>query len=181
MSYNKWPKRSAEKNYFMVPNEIFSIGLDYREISLYAYLLRCENRDTYQCYPSYKTIGKAIGMSENTVAKYVRQLEEKGLIYTEPTIMQSKDGKPLNGNLLYTIRPIQTAIELFYERQFQQLEEDTARQRAAERLAELARESPQTALCAPFRKEASPSSDQGVEGGFEPFSADFRGAKEKAG
>lgn len=29
MSYNKWPKRSAEKNYFMVPNEIFSIGLDY--------------------------------------------------------------------------------------------------------------------------------------------------------
>ena len=41
MSYNKWPKRSAEKNYFMVPNEIFSIGLDYREISLYTYLLRC--------------------------------------------------------------------------------------------------------------------------------------------
>ena len=40
MSYNKWPKRSAEKNYFMVPNEIFSIGLDYREISLCAYLLR---------------------------------------------------------------------------------------------------------------------------------------------
>ena len=94
MSYKKWPKRSAEKNYFMVPNEIFSIGLDYREISLYIYLLRCENRKTYQCYPSYKTIGHAIGMSENTVAKYVRQLEEKGLIYTEPTIMQSKDGKP---------------------------------------------------------------------------------------
>ena len=59
MSYNKWPKRSAEKNYFMVPNEIFSIGLDYREISLYIYLLRCENRKTYQCYPSYKTIGHA--------------------------------------------------------------------------------------------------------------------------
>ena len=89
MSYNKGPKRSAEKNYFMVPNEIFSIGLDYREISLYTYLLRCENRETYQCYPSYKTIGKAIRMSENTVAKYVRQLEEKGLIDTEPTIVQS--------------------------------------------------------------------------------------------
>ena len=117
MSYNKWPKRSEEKNYFMVPNEIFSIGLDYREISLYSYLLRCENRETYQCYPSYKTIGKAIGMCENTVAKYVRQLEEKGLIYTEQTIMQSKDGKPLNGNLLYTICPIQAAVEAFYERQ----------------------------------------------------------------
>ena len=78
----------------MVPNEIFSIGLDFREISLYSYLLRCENRKTYQCYPSYKTIGHAIGMSENTVAKYVRQLEEKGLIYTEPTMVRSKDGRP---------------------------------------------------------------------------------------
>ena len=181
MSYKKWPKRSAEKNYFMVPNEIFSIGLDYREISLYTYLLRCENRETYQCYPSYKTIGKAIGMSENTVAKYVRQLEEKGLIRTEPTMVRSKDGRPLNGNLLYTIRPIQAAIELFYERQFQQLEEDAAHQRAAERLAELARESPQNALCAPFREEASPSPSHGIEAGCEPFSADFCGTKEKAG
>ena len=108
MSFNKWPKRSAEKNYFMVPNEIFSIGLHFREISLYSYLLRCENRKTYQCYPSYKTIGYAIGMSENTVAKYVRQLEEKGLIYTEPTMVRSKDGRPLNGNLLYTVRPTMT-------------------------------------------------------------------------
>lgn len=135
MSYNKWPKRYADKNFFMVPNEVFSIGLDFREISLYTYLLRCENRDTYQCYPSYKTIGKAIGMSENTVAKYVRSLEDKGLIYTEPTMVQSRDGRPLNGNLRYTIRPIQGAVEAFYERQFRQMEEDIARQRAEEQLA----------------------------------------------
>ena len=181
MSYNKWPKRSAEKNYFMVPNEIFSIGLDYREISLYAYLLRCENRETYQCYPSYKTIGKAIGMSENTVAKYVRQLEEKGLIYTEPTIMQSKDGKPLNGNLLYTIRPIPGVLEAFYERQFQQMEEDIARQRVEEQLAKASAQGRKNALCASFREEASPSPNQGVEAGLEPFSADFGWTKEKAG
>ena len=181
MSYNKWPKRSAEKNYFMVPNEIFSIGLDFREISLYSYLLRCENRKTYQCYPSYKTIGKALGMSENTVSKYVRSLEEKGLIRTEPTMVRSKDGRPLNGNLLYTIRPIQAAIELFYERQFQQLEEDTARQRAAERLAELAHESPQNALCAPFGAEASPSADPEVEAPFGPLSEAIPRTKEKAG
>ena len=128
MNFNKWPKRSAEKNYFMVPNEIFSIGLDFREISLYSYLLRCENRKTYRCYPSYKTIGHAIGMSENTVAKYVRQLEEKGLIYTEPTMVRSKDGRPLNGNLLYTVRPIQGVLEAFYERQLRQAEEQVKKQ-----------------------------------------------------
>ena len=181
MSYNKWPKRSAEKNYFMVPNEIFSLGLDYREISLYTYLLRCENRDTYQCYPSYKTIGKAIRMSENTVAKYVRQLEEKGLIYTEPTIVQSKDGKPLNGNLLYTIRPIPGVLEAFYERQFRQVEEDTARYRATQLLEKSNAQSHQNALCAPFQAESSPSPDQGFEGEFEPLSEEFARTKGKAG
>ena len=181
MSYNKWPKRSAEKNYFMVPNEIFSIGLDYREISLYIYLLRCENRKTYQCYPSYKTIGHAIGMSENTVAKYVRQLEEKGLIYTEPTIMQSKDGKPLNGNLLYTIRPIPGVLEAFYERQFRQAEEAAARYRAAQLLEKFNAQSRQNVLCAPSREEASPSPCQRIDPGCEPFSEGFERTKEKAG
>ena len=181
MKFQQWPKRDPDKNYFKVPNEVFHIGLSYPEISIYCYLLSIEDRETYQCYPSYKTIGKALGMSENTVSKYVRSLEEKGLIRTEPTMVRSKDGRPLNGNLLYTIRPIQAAIELFYERQFRQLEEDTARQRAAERLAELARESPQNALCAPSGKEASPSSGPGVVAQFGPLSEALLGTKEKAG
>jgi hypothetical protein len=140
LSYNKWPKRSAEKNYFMVPNEIFSIGLDFREISLYSYL-----------------------------------------IYTEPTMVRSKDGRPLNGNLLYTVRPIQGVLEAFYERQLRQVEEATARYRVAELLKKSNAQGRQNALCAPFREEASPSPDQGIEAGCEPFSADFCGTKEKAG
>ena len=181
MSYKRWPKRDPNKNYFLVPNEVFHIGLSYPEISVYCYLLSIEDRETYQCWPSYKTIGKALGMCENTVSKYVRSLEEKGLIRTEPTMVRSKDGRPLNGNLLYTIRPIQAAVELFYERQFQQLEEDTARQRAAERLAELARESPQNALWAPFGAEASHSAGPGLEARFGPLSEEISRTKEKAG
>lgn len=153
----------------------------FREISIYSYLLRCKNRKTYQCYPSYKTIGHAIGMSENTVAKYVRQLEEKGLIYTEPTIMQSKDGKPLNGNLLYTIRPIPGVLEAFYERQFRQAEEAAARYRAAQLLEKSNAQGRQNALCAPFQEEPSPSPSQRIEAGCEPFSADVCRTKEKAG
>lgn len=173
MSFNKWPKRSAEKNYFMVPNEIFSIGLDFREISIYSYLLRCENRKTYQCYPSYKTIGHAIGMSENTVAKYVRQLEEKGLIYTEPTMVRSKDGRPLNGNLLYTIHSVHGVVEAFYERQLRQVEEDTARYRAAQLLEKSSAQSRQNAPCVPFREEPNPSPAREIEGEFEPLSEGF--------
>ena len=140
MKFQQWPKRDPDKNYFKVPNEVFHIGLNHPEISIYCYLLSIEDRETYQCWPSYKTIGKALGMSENTVSKYVRSLEEKGLIRTEPTMVRSKDGRPLNGNLLYTIRPIQAAIELFYERQLTELELATERQRVVKLLRE--RESP---------------------------------------
>ena len=60
MKFQPWPKRDPNKNYFKVPNEVFHIGLSYPEISIYCYLLSIEDRETYQCYPSYKTIGKAI-------------------------------------------------------------------------------------------------------------------------
>ena len=189
MKFQQWPKRDPRKNYFLVPNEVFHIGLSHPEISIYCYLLSIENRKTYQCWPSYKTIGKALGMCENTVSKYVRSLEEKGLIHTEPTMIRSKDGRPLNGNLLYTIRPIQMAVESFYERQFRQLDEDAARQRAAERLTESARRSPQNALCAPLREPAGLDTPSGVEGGFGPLpgvfperaSESLPGMEEKAG
>ena len=71
--------------------------------------------------------------------------------------MQSKDGKPLNGNLLYTIRPIPGVLEAFYERQFRQAEEAAARYRAAQLLEKSNAQGRQNALCAPFREEASPS------------------------
>ena len=195
MKFQQWPKRDPRKNYFLVPNEVFHIGLSHPEISIYCYLLSIENRETYQCWPSYKTIGKALGMCENTVSKYVRSLEEKDLIRTEPTMIRSKDGRPLNGNLLYTIRPIQAAMESFYERQFRQLDEDAARQRAAERLAESTRRSPQNALCAPLGERTGVDAPLGAENGFRPLSGAFSelaseslpeveekaGTKEKAG
>lgn len=52
--------QSPNKNYFTMPNEIFSLGLDASEIAVYAYLRCLENRRTYQCWPSYTTIGNAV-------------------------------------------------------------------------------------------------------------------------
>ena len=119
MKFQKYPTRTADKNYFLLPNEIFSLDLSSGEISLYSYLLRCEDRKTFKCYPSYKTIGKAIQMSKNTVKKYVELLYEKRLIDVEYTSMYTKDGKKFNGNLMYTIRPIQEAIDYNIEKQFE--------------------------------------------------------------
>ena len=135
--YQHWPKRDPIKNCFLMPNEIFCLGLDSKEISIYAYLLRCEDRKTYQCHPSYRTIGKAVKMCENTVRKNTLSLEEKGLIHTEPTMITTKDGRPRNGSLLYTIRPIQEALNNYYQRQLIQAEEAAAKARAEKQLAQL--------------------------------------------
>ena len=79
-------------------------------------------------------------LSENTVRKYVAGLEEKGLIRTEPSAIITKDGRVRNGSLIYTIRPIQEALELNYQRQFLQVERDMERAKAEKRLAELNRQ-----------------------------------------
>ena len=57
-----WTKRDPVKNYFPLPNEIYQLGLSHGAIAVYGYLLRIEDRRTYQCHPSYATIGKAVGI-----------------------------------------------------------------------------------------------------------------------
>mgnify|MGYP000950443562 FL=1 len=116
-------------NYFSLPNEIFLLGLNAGELAVYSYLKRCEDRKTHQCWPSYRTIGQAVRMSENTVRKYTLCLEERGLISTEPTEITTRAGQKRNGNLLYTLRPIQEVIDEHYDRQLEQLEISAARQR----------------------------------------------------
>lgn len=54
--------------------------------------------------------------SANTVAKYIRQLEEKRLIHTEPTKVRTKADVVRKGNLFYTIRSIQEAVNYKLEK-----------------------------------------------------------------
>ena len=132
----RYSKYSGRGNFFSLPNEVFQLGLNAGELSVYSFLRRCENHRTHQCWPSIRTIGEAVGMSENTVRKYIRQLEERGLITTEPTEVITKSSGRRNGNLLFTIRPIVEVIDQHYARQLEELELATERQRAAKLLRE---------------------------------------------
>ena len=134
--YNRYSNRDSVKKYFPMPNEVFYLGLSPGELSVYAYLLFREDRKTYQCYPSYKTIGDAVGMSKNTVMKYVDGLVQKRLITTEPTQVILKNGRKRNGNLRYTIRPIDEAVQHHFEQQMIQLKEETQRQKTLKKLAD---------------------------------------------
>ena len=136
----RYRKYSGRGNFFSLPNEVFLLGLSAGELAVYSFLKRCENRKTHQCWPSIRTIGEAVGMSENTVRKYIRQLEERGLITTEPTEVITKSSGRRNGNLLFTLRPIGEVIDDHYASQLAQLDLAAERQRVAKLLR--ARESP---------------------------------------
>ena len=150
-----------EKNFFPLPNQIFSLELCSEEFIIYSYLMYLEDRKTFQCHPSARIIGKAVGLSENTVRKYIRRLEDKGLIYTEHTKVRPRNGPPRNGNLLYTVLPIQDAVENHQERQRQKAMRRRGLQQPApgqahhgdgERTAARSRAvRPQEAVCAFFR------------------------------
>ena len=105
-----------EGRFFLLPNAIFTLGLSPGEMTLYVYLIFCEDRKTHQCWPSIGRISQHTGMSANTIAKYIRQLEEKQLINVEPTKVRTKSGEVRNGTLQFTIRPIQEAVDYKLER-----------------------------------------------------------------
>ena len=115
-------KRDIPSTYFPMPKSIFNLGLTSGEILVYAYLMYCEDRQTHTCYPSYSTIGEAVNMSNNTVKKYARELEKKGLITTEYTTVKTKDGRTHNGSLLYTLRPLQPIEEAYFQKKIREAE-----------------------------------------------------------
>ena len=111
-------------NYYTIPNAVLALGLSPGAIAVYNYLSfrECRKRgdkDRYTCYPSYKTIGEAIGRSARSVYNYVQELVEAGLILTEPTKVTTADGMRWNGNLKYTLLDPQRAVDLFHERQLE--------------------------------------------------------------
>ena len=129
------PKHNPIKNYFPLPNEIYSLRLSSTAIAIYGYLLYREDRKTYQCLASYRMIAEAIGKSVTTVRKYVCELEERGLITTERTSIMTKDGRKWNGCLRYHILPIQSAVKQFNERQLGAAELGWAKQKAQAKLS----------------------------------------------
>lgn len=134
MKKRRLAKRDPIKNYFPLPNEIYSLGLSSTAIAVYGYLMRREDRKTYQCLASYRMIGDAIGKCANTVRKYVAELEARGLICTERTTITTRDGRKRNGCLLYTILPIQLAIEQYYDQQLRAVDLERERCGAREKI-----------------------------------------------
>ena len=97
-------------------------------------------------------------------------MEERGFITTEPTEVTTRNGQKRNGNLLYTILPIQEVINHSYERQMVKLEEVTERQQVAEELRKQGRVRPCEPLCGALPGAVGTDTARLYLGGFGPVS-----------
>lgn len=122
---------SRGRNFFTLPNEIFPLNLPPSAFMVYAYLLLIEDRKTHTCHPSYNTIAIDTGLSKNTALKSISVLLEAGLITVEPSNYFDRRGMKWKGNNLYTILPIQSAVDIFHQRQLQRLEIEVAKSHLA--------------------------------------------------
>ncbi len=118
---------SSYKNFFTLPSEIFLLNLSPSAFVVYAYLLLIEDRKTHSCHPSYNTIAADTGLSKNTALKSIGVLLETGLITVQPSSYYDKSGMKWKGNNLYTILPINLAVDIFHQCQLRKLELDVAR------------------------------------------------------
>ena len=141
-------RNNNSKKFFTLPNEVFLLDLSPSAFMVYAYLLLIEDRRTHTCHPSYNTIAVATGMAKNTVIKSIGVLLEMRLIAMEHSQYFDKRGMKWNGNNLYTIRPISEAVDVFLQRQLDQLALDAKRQRVCKRQEEYDRRHPRAPLCA---------------------------------
>ncbi|MBR2895167.1 MAG: helix-turn-helix domain-containing protein [Oscillospiraceae bacterium] len=136
MTNTGYVKRDSIENYFPLPNQIFDLKLHHKAIVIYAYLLRIEDRNTYQCVVSYTTIAEVLDLSVNTVAKYVSQLRERGLIRTERTKIRTKNGRKQNGCLRYFILSIREVQKLYFDQKMSALERSVEQQKVQKKASE---------------------------------------------
>ena len=120
--------KNASKYFFSLPNELFFLNTGHGAITVYAYLLYCEDRRTHQCHPSYRTISEAVHLTVATVMKHITKLVDRKFITVENTTYVDRQGMKRNGNNLYTILPIQAAMDHCYQQQMLRLEERTLMQ-----------------------------------------------------
>ncbi len=114
-----------------------------------------EDRRTHTCHTSYNTIAAETGLSKNTALKSVGALLEARLITVEATSYFDQRGMKWKGNNLYTILPVQIAVDEYHQQQFHQLELDKERGRIIKQQAKLNRRRPRATLCASVPVQAT--------------------------
>lgn len=69
-----------QRGWFWIENELIDrTDLSFEEKAMYMILARFTDKDG-KCFPSIEKLAESIGKDKRTVIRYIKKLEEKGLI-----------------------------------------------------------------------------------------------------
>lgn len=91
-------EKRSHKNFFMVSNRIFELGLKPRDFIVYCCLLWHSDNNTHTCFPSRRLIAKECCMDRKTVDSAIEDLSALGLV--KKICRHRKDGRRTS-NLYY--------------------------------------------------------------------------------
>ncbi len=74
------------------------------ELAVLSYLARCSD-DNGMSFPSVHTIAVSCSISDNTVRKSIRKLEDRNIISRSGGFRASKFGKEQNASFVYELNP----------------------------------------------------------------------------
>ena len=105
-STGKWRERMLNRTgYYRMPHRIFGLGLTPIQFTVYSYLVSCTGQNTV-CWPSYKTISIACGISRNAAIQAIDALIQKRLIDKIPTTRRNVQGRTRTSNNEYRIHDL---------------------------------------------------------------------------
>lgn len=91
--------------YYRIPHRIFQFGLTPIQFTVYSYLVSCTGQNAV-CWPSYKTIAKACGISRNAAIQAIDALIQKRLIDKILTTRRNVQGRTRTSNNEYRIHDL---------------------------------------------------------------------------
>ena len=91
--------------YYQMPHRIFQFGLTPIQFIVYSYLVSCTGQNAV-CWPSYKTIAGACGISRNAAIQAIDALIQKRLIDKIPTTRRNAHGCTRTSNNEYLIHDL---------------------------------------------------------------------------
>lgn len=94
----------SHKNFFMISNEIFDLGLKPRDFIVYCCLLKHRDYEKQTCFPSRSTIAKECCIDKKTVDAAIKNLTELGLV-------QKINRKRMNGSHTSNLYVVNSLLE----------------------------------------------------------------------
>lgn len=89
-------EKRSHKNFFMVSNRIFELGLKPRDFIVYCCLLRHSDNNIRTCFPSRRLIAKECCMDRKTVDSAVENLSALGLVKRLADIVKMEQGQAIS-------------------------------------------------------------------------------------